>query len=372
MALSTLDSAKYLMKCRKFSSALAFLEQCEDTYEDDFDYYVTRGIANLYAGTPSEASPWFNRARQIKLLDAKLLLGQAVIYLGRGQTDRALEFYLQILDIDPNNQTAKDAMEFIRRDGSWDSICRMKDTGDIRKFYPPLGINPMLIRNCLGLGFLLGILVSAVILLQPHVKTFLEKHAEAKEAFSLTAEELKNPLQNAGEVGEFSLTLSASQVRDAYAEAKRLFTLGRDNGAHHLLNKVIASNASLSVKQKAQTMIDLLKEPTFDNLKDNFTLKEISEEPVLYLDCYVCWDGMIMNSRTLVDGSWAFDLLVNYVPESGKNVSEGLVTVIFDKKVEPAVDEKNPVRILGRVSTKDKNIILKGAAVHQHIKGGSL
>src|SRR5574344_451238 len=101
---------------RKFDQTIALLESRREFYENDFDYYLTLGTACLYVGDAGSAASYFSKAREIKLTDTHLLLGQAAIFLRRGDTERAVQYYLDVLNNEPANETALAAMEFIRRD----------------------------------------------------------------------------------------------------------------------------------------------------------------------------------------------------------------------------------------------------------------
>ena len=190
MGRSNLDTAKHLIKRRKFDLAINILESYEDIYEGDFEYYLALGVAYLYADVPGKASQNFRSAREIKIKNTQLLLGQAVIFLRHGETDRALEYYLEVLDIDPRNSIARSAMEFIRLYGDYTTICKWVDSGDIKKFYPPLGMNPDIIRNCVLAGLLTGIVCSVLMVYEPW-KKFNKPLTEFDSKFSLSTEEIK-------------------------------------------------------------------------------------------------------------------------------------------------------------------------------------
>ena len=142
MAKDVLTLAWQDMRRRHFATAIKRLESRADVYEENFEYYLSLGIACLYVGDIGASSSYFQMARKIRLTDTRLLLGQAAIFLRRGDTARALQYYLEIKENDPTNKIAESAMEFLRVHGDYDTICRWVDTGRIEQFYPPLGKNP--------------------------------------------------------------------------------------------------------------------------------------------------------------------------------------------------------------------------------------
>ena len=173
MAKDALSLAWNDMKCRHFATAIKRLESRADVYEENFEYYLTLGIACLYVGDIGASSSYFQMARKIKLTDTRLLIGQAAIFLRRGDTARAIQYYLEILGNDPQNKIALSAMEFIRIHGDYDTICRWVDTGRIEQFYPPLGINPQKVRLvCYVTIACIAGCVFAFSLLNSHKKVF--------------------------------------------------------------------------------------------------------------------------------------------------------------------------------------------------------
>ena len=372
MARSSLDTAKYLIKRRKFQMALRFLENCEEDYEGVLEYYVTFGIAYLYSDVAGKASEMFRKAREISVSNINLLLGQAVVFMGRGEINKAVQYYLEVLEMDPNNATAKKALEFIRVDGEYESIVKMRETGEIKKFYPPIGFNPNVIRNVIAAGICLGAICSFIMVMKPKVRKVPVHKNTIEQKFSLSEDELLNAVQLNAQEGEFSVTMTTKEIKMAFSDAKKYFVASRDNACQVELNRIVNSNASIHIKQKAQTIMDLLQEPGFDSLKDNYSYLQVAANPSTYLDCYAIWDGMVTNSVYYDDGSWKCDLLVDYIPSENKTFQVGLCHVVFEQAPEPSVDETKPVRFLGKITQSGNDIVLLGRGVYQQLKGNAL
>lgn len=358
---NAIDQARYLMRCRRFSEAISLLNSRRENYEDSFDFYYTLGLAFLYAGDTGSASINFNHAREIKINDANLLLAQAAIFLRRGETDRAVQYYLDIFDFDEENKDARRALTFVREHGDYEEICRCVDDGSIETCYPPLGFNPRYVRN-LVLALLLGALAGCLAVLLWPKNHFVAKGRADLSSLMLTVSESANATEENS--GNFKFSLSASEIKASYNSAAKYFQEFRDNAAQRELNRILNSNATLSIKQKCREMMGYLRAPTFDSLKDNFSYEQVAAQPELYLDCYVDWSGRVSNAES-AENSCSFDLLVGY--EDMKNV-EGIVRVEFDFLPIPQIDSSLPVRVLGKISVSGGKLILQGRSVYQSVK----
>ena len=364
MTQDVLTIAWKLMRRRKFATAINMLESRQEIYEKNEEYYILLGIACLYVGDIGSAVTYFGEARKLKLNDTRLLLGQAAIFLRRGETERALQYYMEIKDIDPANKTAAEAVEFIRTRGDYDTICRWVDTGRIEQFYPPLGVNPEKVASIVvpSICFIAGVVL--VLLFFPHKNYYKGVRRDLTE-LTLTSEEKNNAQEKdlSGQV--YGFILNDKQITKAYMDALEYFQSGRDNAAQVEINRILNSNASVSIKQKARILMSYLVEPTFDTLTDNPSYAAVQAEPSLYLDTCVSWGGRIANAVLAENGSYTCQLLVGY--ESGEEV-EGIVTVRFASA--PNIMTDQPVKILGKICTEDKKLYLEGKAIYQSIKDG--
>ena len=362
MKKSTLEVAKGLMARRDFSTAIKVLQSRKEQYEDSFDYYCTLGIACLYIGDFGSAVHYFENARRIKVNNPTMLLGQAAIFLRRGDTERAVQYYLDILDTEPRNEVAKAGLEFIRTHGDYETICKYVYSGKIEQFYPPLPINPKSIYFIICasvIGIIFGILI--VNLFVP--KAIPQQLRADLSELALTTDEIKYPQEKDISKNLVHYILSDREIKQSYKKATEYFHEYNDNGAQLEINRLLNSNAALGIRQKARLLMEYIKEPTFDSIKQNFSIEEVKKDPYLYLDCFVDWSGRIANEEKL-EKSEKFTLLVGY--EDQKNV-QGTVLVELDFIPNPELDGSKPIRVLGRVCLDGDKVYLKGKSVYQNI-----
>ncbi|MGP1531992.1 MAG: tetratricopeptide repeat protein [Treponema sp.] len=362
MIRDVLAVAQSMMNRRHFNKAITMLEARREIYDGNFDYYILLATACLYAGDTGAASSYFQRARKIKLTSTNLLLGQAVIFLRRGDTARAIQYYIEVLDNEPMNKIALAALEFIKNDGDYGTICKWVDTGKIEKFYPPLGINPLMIAGIVFpvVACILGAV--AVFYFSSRVNFSGASGRADLSSLVLTVDERKNAQKADMSSGAYKYVLSARQISDSYTKAMTYFQAYRDNAAQIEINRILNSNASNLVKQNARILMGYIEEPTFDTVKDVPSYSDVQSDAALYMDCWVDWAGRLSNAMQK-SSSYSFDLLVGY--ETMQKV-EGVVPVKFD--VLPTVESSKPVRVLAKISSEDGKLCLEGRAVYQSVK----
>jgi hypothetical protein len=356
-----LTKAARLSKRRQYGAAIQILEPEVVRYHDSFRYYYILAVACLYLGDFSGAYTYFKRARDIKMRDPSVLLGMAMLYLRRGDTARAIDFYLEVQELDPANTRAKGALEFIKKHGDPENLEAWMESGKLRKFYPPLP------KVSLTFGdFIIPIAGLFVIAALGFGIFFKLKNPSVpkRSGFDLANLEREDRAEPVEVGGSYRYVLTRQQVLDTYDKALELFTDRRDEASKIELNRILESNSSEAVKNKARILLSYTEEPGFDTLQDRFSYSEVYQEPWLYRDCYVIWRGMATNVNMLEQGT-TFQLLVGY---DTRTALEGIVPVEFDISVP--VDLDRPLEILGKViptsgSESQSGIILEGIAVHQ-------
>jgi tetratricopeptide (TPR) repeat protein len=349
----------------KYGDVITMLEPEVVRYYDSYNYYYILGSACLRSGDLGGAFTYYKRAREIKMLEPPVLLGMAVYYLHRGDTEKAVDLYLEVLDLDPRNRLAKRGLQVLRKHSGTEGIQGWIDSGKARQLFPPLpkqgkAAARMLVpvaASLLALALAGGILAKLGVL--PPGKAASER--AGLPGIALEREDQETPVQLGG---AYRYILTRDQVLDLYRTGLRLFNQYRDEAAKLSLNRLIESNASDPIKNKARLLISYMEVPGFDTLKDRFSYAEVRQDPILYRDCHVIWQGMAAN---LVAGetTTAFDFLIGY---DTRTKLEGIVQVSF--AFSTPLNLERPLEVLGRVipvSTMvgEEGIRLEGIALHQ-------
>ncbi|QQO08172.1 tetratricopeptide repeat protein [Breznakiella homolactica] len=337
-----LTKAARLSKRGRYGEAIQILEPEVVRYHDSFRYYYILGVSCLYAGDYGGAFTYFKRARDIKMREPSVLLGLAILFLRRGETDRAVDLYLEVQEVDPKNRQARRALETIRRYGDPETLQSWLESGKLKKLFPPLPDAPLswdqIAIPAAGILILGAIAISLVSVIGQ--KTGKRSERSGFSATALVREEQSEPVQIGG---SYRYILTRKQVLDTYEKARTLFTEYRDEAAKVEINLLLESNASESIKNKARLLLSYTNTPGFDSLKDRFAYSSVAADPYLYRGCYVIWRGMATNLDSL-ENLTSFDLLVGY---DTRSTLEGIVPVVFDFSVP--VDLERPLEVLGQV-----------------------
>lgn len=363
MGRDTLALARSLMRNRKFSKAIATLQNRSAIYERNFEYWLLLGVAYLYLGDAGSAWENFQAARKMKLTDVNLLLGQAAIFLRRGETDRAVQYYLDVQEYDPDNKIAKSALSFIRNNGDYVTICKWAETGKLEKFYPPIGINYWrIVRVTLavvGVCAAAYIAMNYAVLFSPKIQTVGPR--VDLSSIELSPEEIQHA-RDAGGLDSYRYNLSDREIVASYAAALSSLQSYRDNAAVIEVNRILGSNATQDIKQKARVILDYVSDPTFDTLTDVPTYVDVESDPLLYLGCHVSWVGHVTNVQ-IDEKGYSCNLLVG---SDNMERIDGIVPLHF--ATLPDIVGNRPVSVLAQIVVENDRLQLEGKAWYQSVK----
>jgi hypothetical protein len=296
------------------------------------------------------------------------ILGLAALYLRRGETERAVDYYLDILDIDEKNRIAQKAMKVIRRQAGTDTFSNWIEAGKLPSLYPPIPFPGFSAKEILGAAAILFAVCVLILGFMIHFKfipnPFLPRGSrQGITALSLSREERMAPVQTGG---SYRYTLTRVQALDTYERALSQFTVYRDEAARVNLNRILESNAAEGLKNRARIIISYMETPGFDTFKrgDNVPYDEAAKDPLLYNEVYVIWKGTAVNVAS--DTNTSFELLIDYDPRDARSpIMKGEVPVVFSQVIP--LNPERPLEVLGRVipAGPEGPVQLEGVAINQ-------
>lgn len=354
MAKNPVDEAEALFARRRWADLISLLEPLSSVYRENARFSVLLGAAYLHKEDTGGAFSCFRRAQSLDFRDVDAALGLAAVYIRRGETDKAVQCYIDILERHPGHAKARRALDYLRTAqadaGGPSSSARMARLYPGPKpRYGRLAVLAAALAACVGL-----------VLAAPLAVGFLRDLRPAREGvkdIALTEDEAKSPV---GSTGGFTIVLTEKDAVAAFDKAKRLFAEYRDEAALVELNRLLLSNASWQVKAKAEALAQYAREPSFLALPDRFGYAEVSAFPRLYEGVAVSWKGLPAN-HTSGEGASSFDLLVGY---HDKNRLEGIVRVKAGFETKLLADEAVEVLAKVRVSP-DGSFYLECFAIHE-------
>ncbi len=368
MASGELKRAYKLFKARKYSEVVRLLEPQIFRYRESYPFYYILGISCLYLGDFGGASSYLQRANQLKHGVNNVLLGLAIVYLKRGDFENALKVWLKILDKDPKNKRARAGIDFIRRIIADKVEFDFESSKTVKKLYPAVPVSKK--RFVLPLAFVIIVaLVTTSYLMIKNEIVNLESIGSILRVGQRNKRpgiEYININTNNGSLTLFSkgytYRFTDREIKKIFSRAKKYLLAYRDNLAMIEINKILLSNATAYVKQKASLLKTFVQKPDFSTIKDSVPYRTVIKNPLLYNGCFVRWRGKVAN-LVITEKSIRFDLLVGY--ESEREL-EGIVRVYLDFPV--LLENGIPIEVLGKVIANKQSVKLEGISIHKLIK----
>ena len=362
----TLSKACRLSRSGKHDAAMRILLPEVTRYSGSFIYHCILGTICLHAGDYGSALTYLRLAHEMKPKNPAAVLGLAALYLRRSDTSRAVDLYLDVLDVDGGNRTAKKAMGIIRRQAGTEVFSAWLESGKLPSLYPSVpfpGFSPKEISGCLAA--VAAVFVAGFIVM---VQTGFASNPframgdrEVDRNLMLTWEDRVAPVVQ-GDSQAFML--DRGEAVAVYEKALSLFSENRDEAARVQLNRILESNAADSLKNRASLMLSFMETPAFDTFRrdDNVSYAEAWQNPALYRGVHVIWRGIASNV-SISDSETSFDFLL------GNNAPirvEGMVRVFFDQAVPMP---EGAIEVLGRIvpSESDGRITLEGLAIRMNL-----
>jgi hypothetical protein len=353
MRAKSLGDARRLFRARRFPEVIRVLEPEVFRFRESFEFYLLLGTSCLRTGDLGGAYSYLGRARQLGSGDARVILGLASIHFKKGETDKALALWLECLEIEPSNQTAKRGMGLLRKSLTGEQLQEFADSGRMATLYPPLPPRWGVVKVTIAVSIVLISLFTVYL----GFRTFRPAVERPGVSDIDIPPDLPRLIETGTDGGRF--TLSEKQVSQTFRDAKRHLLEFRDNLAAVEINRILLSNAALAVKERARMLQGFISVPDFTTFRDGFSYREVAKDPALYDRASVRWSGKIANISVGKEAI-RFDLLVGYAQEKEL---EGIVPVIM--AFSAVLQNDDPYEILARVSSGDGTLRLECISLHR-------
>lgn len=353
MAKNPLEEAELLWRRKNWKGLISLLDPLSELYRDNARYNTLLGIAFLYKEDIGGAYSCLRRAQNLDYRDMVSALALAVVFIRRGETDKALQLYVDILERQAKNKKAKQGLSFLKRYGS---DAESKNLRKLKQLYPGPAVRPFLLL-CLIIAF--AMIISSYFW-GPKLIEFVKISKPERMGISdivLSADEAASPI---GFTESFEIILTEKEALETFDKAKALFLAYRDEAALVELNRLRLSNASRQIKAKVEALALYVREPSFASMPDKFSFKEVAAFPGLYEGVSIIWKGLPANIIIDKEKAYSFDLLVGY---QDKKKLEGIVNVriTFATKLEA----DRPIEVLAKIRNVSNSFFLECTAIHE-------
>jgi hypothetical protein len=354
-----LKKAAKLYKRSKFTQVIRLLEPQIFRFRQSYDFFYLAGMACLNTGDLGGASTYLQRGLGLKPNDAKANLGLAMVYLKRQDIQEAIRCYLEILDSEPGNKIAARGLALLQKNASPGQILELIESGRLERLLPDGGrrFMPALITS----AAVILALAAAVVIVLRYTDLFSPDRAVREPAVDMIS------LDDVGNIidlsGEYRYVLTEKEIEQSFSDVKKHFSRFRDNLAQREINRLLGSNASISVKEQARVIASYIPVPDFTTVSDQFDYEAVTADPFLYKDTFVVWSGKISN-LAVGDDRITFDLLVGY---ENNQILLGIVAVRLEFAV--SLNDGNAVEVLGRLNlTEDEEFFLDAVSIHKKVQ----
>jgi len=347
-----LREAQRLFRSRKYPEVIRALEPEVFRHRENAQFFVLLGLSCLHTGDFGGAQSYLTRASQLKE-SSVVLLGLAAVALKKGQNEEALNLWLEVMDLEPSNRTAKKGMNILRKGAGSPALQEFLDAGRIKTLFPAL---PSRFR-----WQFLAVPVLAVLAVVLAVVLFsMAGHAPDSARRGVASVDLPPTVTRLAEEGSGStIQLSEKEVYSSFQKAKKLLLQYRDNQAILEINRILLSNATPPVKERALALKGFVRVPEFSSFKDSFAYRDVSANPALYDGGFVAWKGKVANLRVSKD-EIAFDFLVGY--QEQKEL-EGIVPMVL--RFPATLENGIALEILGAVSASSGKLGVTVTSLHK-------
>lgn len=326
-------------------------------YRENARFSFLLGCAYLYRGDTGGAYSCFRRAQSLDFRNADAAFALAAVLIRRGETDKAVQLYIDILERSPGHRRAARALEYLRK-GADASGTDQPDARARRLLYPvpPVSAKPFALAVS-AVSFMVFLYLAVPV--ASRVLSAAKRERPGVSDILLSEDERASPV---GSAGEFEIVLTEKEALAAFEKAKSLFGEYRDEAALVEINRLLLSNATRQVKAKAEALALYVREPTFLSMPDAFSYEEVKANRRLFEGVAVLWKGMPAN---VVQGtsSASFDFLVGY---HDMKKLEGIVPVRVAFPIK--IDAERPLEVLGRIRSGDAasgGFYVECVAIHQ-------
>lgn len=353
--------ASSLFRRKKYSQVITLLEPKITLYRSSFQYFRFLGLSCLYRRDWGSAYSYLRSAFLINSDNIEIASSYGLILVRQGDRKAGLDILLHIVENPASRKKtgyrkAQKTIEMIRKYGNEKDIVAMLESKRFFKYFPHPPYNPLPIILILLLLF-----TAAGTYLSYRIMTRNNTSRENIQVITIDSEKTISDFSNQN----YNYLLSNREIISAFSRARDYLEKYEDNMARREINRLINSNASIGIKQKALALTKVIQRPELKDIIRTFSFEEVYSDPFLYDHCYIKWKGRLSNLK-IGKKQIQFDFLVGY---HDRKIVEGIVPAFIDYEV--LLNDDFAYELLAMIIPADANIDLDVENVDEY-KGFSL
>lgn len=311
-----------------------------------------------------EAQSYIEEALSYSANDAELYNLLALINLRNGKVENSIEILLNGLEIQktPLLQKTLNKIRHLKNPDYAKNISIMPlvhitlphANFSIKHFFNNMGIN--------NLWLIGGIVILLLIFFYPALRNgvLALNIRNRNSVFPATKASIKGLKNIINSRANFRVILDEKVIIQKFEELKKAISDQNPNRARILVNTILASNASLAVKERVEILESFIVDATTDNIDYVPTYADISIAPAIYNGVMLRWQGMIANLHHQGRKLTTFDLLINFI---GNGQVEGIAAVEIKGLKEFNNGDKVTVMGLFGGITSDNRVIIQAQRI---------
>ena len=350
----TLRKAVKLLIKGQLTRSIYFLEPKISLFLDNADYFYLLGRAYFAVGDAESAQLYLKRGLESDPNHEEIQLVQACFAVKEHDTYKAIAIWLKLDSAGSRKACLRYGLEQIRRINDNEELYNFIRSSRFSRLLPPLpGVWPYRLRRKL-LQLSLLLLFAAGVWFSyrfgtPKVHNLYNRwrnQRQASESLSLSGLDSSEYLSFERKAELF--TFEEKDLERLIKDLRKNYDRYNDNLVQRDINKILLSNASDKIKAKFRLVESLLDRPkNFFELKNNFEFQKVRQNPRLYQNCTIRWQGKPANIRIDENGKLGFTLLVGYIDGS---VLEGQVLVLMEDLI--SIPKDLPLAVFGQIKIK--------------------
>jgi len=354
------------LKKKDFLDAINNLEEYISHNDKNHLGYYYLGLAYIFRELYDEAYKYISKSYKLNENDTNTVNALGFLNLKYNNVDEAINYWLDILDMDERNYIAKRNLEKVKKSKNIEKLVssalpdeyinfKVRKSLNLNVRLPKFPKFPGLRPNHLKVGaviILSAVLISLIciyILNYDNIKVRKFNIPTPKNLQSVDLRDMEEDYIIDKSIRKSMFNLKPEEIKKIFYNTKKFVQKQSYNKAIININKILHSNAGIVIKERFKILKGFTRTRKTFQLNDNIPYSTLMNLPLLYEDTQVVWEGKIEDIRTDEDSlSTTFSL---FVRENRQSI--GMVKVVF-KKIFTNLTNGKKVMVSGKFLKLDE------------------